>query len=142
MWWFYLRTVGDDCFLLNGKKEILFPFTKRATNKILKIIDQFLYFQFVVKYLKDLFLMKYLSISPLINSSLKTSLVFNAVIPASTNCYQLPTKFLYLLITDSKLEAFFYTYLKLLIKSGMKGLFSNWNKMAFLVNFFTFWPIF
>ena len=136
MWWFYLRTVGDDCFLLNGKKEILFPFTKRATNKILKIIDQFLYFQFVVKYLKDLFLMKYLSISPLINSSLKTSLVFNAVIPASTNCYQLPTKFLYLLITDSKLEAFFYTYLKLLIKSGMKGLFSNWNKMAFLVNFF------
>ena len=95
------------CFLLNGKKEILFPFTKRATNKILKIIDQFLYFQFVVKYLKNLFLMKYLSISPLINSSLKTSLVFNTVIPASTNCYQLPTKFLYLLITDSKLEAFF-----------------------------------
>ena len=40
------------------KKEILLPFTKRATNKILKIIDQFLYFRFVVKYLKDLFLTK------------------------------------------------------------------------------------
>ena len=31
---------------------------KTATNKILKIIDQFLYFRFVVKYLKDLFLTK------------------------------------------------------------------------------------
>ena len=80
------------------KKKILFQFTKRATNNILKIIDQFLYFQFVVKYLKDLFLMKSLSIFPLINSSLKTSLVSNPVIPASINCYQLPTKFLHLLI--------------------------------------------
>ena len=26
--------------------------------------------------------------------------------------------------------------------SGMKGLFSNWNKTAFLVSFFTFYPIF
>ena len=85
MWWFYLSTVADNlsklfllvCFLLNGKKEILFAFTERATNKILKIINQFLYFQFVVKYLKDL-------------------LVSNPVIPASTNCYQLPTKFLHL----------------------------------------------
>ena len=31
---------------------------KTATNKILKIIDQFLSFRFVVKYLKDLFLTK------------------------------------------------------------------------------------
>ena len=40
---------------LNGEKEILFPFTKKTTNKILKIIEQFLYFRFVVKYLKDYF---------------------------------------------------------------------------------------
>ena len=39
-------------FLSEWKKGILFPFTKRATNKILKIIDQFLYFQFVGKYLR------------------------------------------------------------------------------------------
>ena len=65
------------CFLLKGKKEILLPFTKKATNKMLKIIDQFLYFRFVEKYLKDLFLTKCLSISSLINSSLKTNLVSN-----------------------------------------------------------------
>ena len=82
------------------KKEILLPFTKRATNKILKIIDQFLYFRFVVKYLKDLFLTKCLSISPLTNSPRKTSPVSNPVIPVSTNCYRLPTKFLHLLIMD------------------------------------------
>ena len=98
------------------------------TNKILKIINQFLYIQFEVKYLKDLFLMKCLPISPLINSSLEISLVSNLVIPASTNCYQLPTKFLYLLIMDQKLEAFSNKYLKRLVKSGMKGLFSNWKK--------------
>ena len=40
----------------------------------IKIIDQFSYFRLMVKYLKDLFLTKSLSITPLINSSLKTSL--------------------------------------------------------------------
>ena len=71
-----------------------------TTNKTLKIIFQSLYFRFVVKYLKDLFLTKCLSFSPLISSSLKPSLVPNLVIPLSTNSYQLPTKFLYLLILD------------------------------------------
>ena len=41
-------------FSSEWKKVILFPFTKRMKNKILKIIDQFCYFQFLVKYLKDL----------------------------------------------------------------------------------------
>ena len=87
-------------FLLNVKKEIFFPFTKRATNKILKTIDQFLYFEFVVKYLKDIFLMKCLSIFLLLNSYLEPSLVSNLGIPASTNCYQLTKKFWHLLIMD------------------------------------------
>ena len=82
------------------KKELSYPFTKSVANKILKIIDQFLYFQFVVKYLKDLFLTKCLFISPLVNVSLKASLVANSVIPVSNNCYRLPTKFLGLLIMD------------------------------------------
>ena len=43
---------------------------------------------------------------------------------------------------DQKLEAFSNKYLKRLVKSGMKGLFSNWKKTAFLVNFFTAYPIF
>ena len=54
----------------------------------------------MVKYLKDLFLTKCLSISPLTNSPRKTSPVSNPVIPVSTNCYRLPTKFLHLLIMD------------------------------------------
>ena len=70
----------------------MFPFTKWATNKILKISYQFLYFRFVVKYLKCFFLTKCSSICPLINSSLKISLAFNPVIPVSTNCYQLASK--------------------------------------------------
>ena len=82
--WFLSKLFLLVCFLQNGKKKILFTFTKKVTNKILKIIDQFLYFWFVVKYLKDLFLTKYLSISPLINSSLKKSLVSKPVIPVST----------------------------------------------------------
>ena len=65
------------CFVLNGKKEILLPFTKQATKKTLRIIVQFLYFWFEVKYLKDLLLMKCLTIHLLMNSSLKSSPVFN-----------------------------------------------------------------
>ena len=67
----FKQALLTDVFFLNGKKEILFQFTKRATNEMLKIIDQCLYLRVVVKYLKDLFLMKCLTISPLINSSLK-----------------------------------------------------------------------
>ena len=84
----------------------MFPFTKWATNKILKVSDQFLYFRFVVKYLKGLFLTKCLSVSPLINSALKTSLAFNPMIPVSTNCYQLAMKFLHLSIMEQKLSIF------------------------------------
>ena len=39
------------------------------TNKILKTVVQFLYLRFVVKYLKDLFLTKCLTISPLISKN-------------------------------------------------------------------------
>ena len=52
------------------------------------------------KYLKDLFLTKGLTVSPLTNSSLKTSSVSYPVIPVPINCYQLPTKVLCLLIMD------------------------------------------
>ena len=44
------------------KKSV--PIHKRSDKKTLKIIVQFLYFPFEVKYLKDLFLMKCLTISP------------------------------------------------------------------------------
>ena len=71
-----------------------------------------------------------------LNSCLKISPVSNPVIPASTNSYELPTEFLHLLAMDLKLEVFSLTYLKLLRKSGRKGLFSNWNKTTFLANFF------
>ena len=37
------------CFRLNEKKEIMFPFTKKVTSKILIIIVQFLCFHVTVK---------------------------------------------------------------------------------------------
>ena len=80
------------------KKGNIVPIHKKKDKKTLKIIVQFFYFRFVVQYLKDLFLRKYLTISPLINSSLTPSLVFNRVIPVSTNFNQLLTKLLHLLI--------------------------------------------
>ena len=77
------------------KKGNIAPIHKKGDkHKILKIINQFLYFRFVVKYLKDFFLTKCLSFSPIINSSLKPSLVFEPVIAVSTNCYKLPSNFL------------------------------------------------
>ena len=88
-------------FLSEWKKGILFPFTKRATNKILKSYRPVSLLPICGKiFEKDLFLIKCLSIFPLINSSLETSLVSNLVIPVSTNCYQLSTKFLHLLMMD------------------------------------------
>ena len=109
MWWFYLCTVRDDfkqalligLFLLNRKKEMLFPFTKRAANKRLKIIVQFLYFRFAVKYFNNLFLTKCLAVS---NSSLKISLVSNPVVSVLTNYYQLPTNFSNFISFDNGLE--------------------------------------
>ena len=50
--------------------DLIVPIHKKSDNKTLKSIVQFLYFRFVVKYLKDLkdlFLWKCLTISPLIN---------------------------------------------------------------------------
>ena len=61
-----------------------------------KISIHMLYFRFVAKYLKNLFLTKCLTLSPIINSSLKT----NLVIPISTSCYPLPTQILHLLVID------------------------------------------
>ena len=103
------------CFFPNGKKGILFSFTKRAISRAIKTVAQFLYLRFVVKYLRELFLTKCLTISSLINSYLNTSPVSNPVIPVSTNCCQLPIKFLYRLIRKQKLEVFFQAYLKLFV---------------------------
>ena len=74
------------------KKENIVPIYKKSDKQKLKIIVRFLYFRSVVKSLKDLFLKECLIISPLINSTLKTSPVSKPVIPVITNCYQLPTK--------------------------------------------------
>ena len=86
-----------SCVILRKKSNfLLFFFSKQCSV----MASSLLYFGFVMKYLKDLFLAKCLSIYPLINSSLKNSLVSNPVIPVSTNCYQLPKKFSHLMIAD------------------------------------------
>ena len=111
------------------KIETMFSFTEKETSKTLNIVVQFLYFRLVVKFLK---FTKCLLISPLIN----WSPVFNPVIPVWNKCYQLP-KFLHLLIMHWKLEVFSSLRLKRLVKSDAKRLFSIWNKVVFLVNYFT-----
>ena len=111
------------CFLLNGKKKILITSTKIVASQKLKITAYIIDFRSVIKFLKDTLLTKCLTFYPLINSSLKTSPVSSLVIPLST--YQLPTKFLHLLITDWRLEIISWTCIKLLIKSDTKGLFLN-----------------
>ena len=117
-------------------------FTKWATNKILKIIVQFLYFRFVVRYLKDLFLTKCLTISPLIKFISKNQFGFQ---PGDSCINQL------LSITHEIFTSFdngldvrnvFLEISKAFDKVGTKGLFSNWNKTAFLVNFLTSYLIF
>ena len=58
------------------RKGNIVPIEKKPTIKTLKISFQFLHFRFEVKFLKDWFLTKFLSFSPLINSSLKAIPVF------------------------------------------------------------------
>ena len=53
-------------FPFKFKKGNVVPINKKWQKKH-KIFAQFYYFRFVVKYLKDLFLTKYLAISSLIN---------------------------------------------------------------------------
>ena len=53
---------------MNGKKETILQFTERARKKTLNIFVQFLDYWFVGKIVKGMFLTKYLTFSPLINS--------------------------------------------------------------------------
>ena len=94
MWWFYLCTVREMIFkqaLLTGvflsewKKRNIFPNQQKSDKQNIRDYSPVFYFQFAAKHLKDLFITKCLTISPLINSSLKTSPVSNPVIPVSTN---------------------------------------------------------
>ena len=149
MRWFYLCTVREYFKASSSYWCVSFWMEKRkycshsqktATNKILKIIDQFLYFRFVVKYLKDLFLTKCLSISPLTNSPRKTSPVSNPVIPVSTNCYRLPTKFLHLLIMD--VRSVFLDISKAFDKVWHEGLIFKLKKNGVSDELFTSCPIF
>ena len=112
------------------KKETMFSFTEKVTSKTLNIIVQSLYFQLVVKFSK---FTKCALISPLIN----VSPVSNPVILVWNKFYQLPKKFLHLLIMHWKLEVFSSMCLKLLINSDAKRLFSIGNEVVFLVNYFT-----
>lgn len=132
--WCYVYTVKLSLlfyFPVNRKKkETMFSFTEKETSKTLNIIVQFLYFRLLVKFPK---FTKCLLISPLTN----LSPVSKPVIPVWNKYYQLPKKFLHHLIMHWKLEVFSSMCLKFLIKSDARRLFSIWNKVVFLVNYFT-----
>ena len=93
----FTQTFLTGVSLSEWRKGNIVPIQKKPTIKTLKISFQFLHFRFKVKFLKDWFLTKFLSFSPLINSSLKAIPVF---IPASSKCYQLPTKYLHRSVSD------------------------------------------
>ena len=83
------------------------------------------------------------SISSLLtNSTLTTSLVLNPLIPISTNCYHLPTKFLHLLIMDYKLEVFFLDIHKAFDKIWHEGFIFKFKQNDISGEFFTSYPIF
>ena len=81
-----------------GKKRNIVLINKKSDEQNIKNYRPVSLLPICGKIFERLFLTKCLSISPLINSSLKTSPVSNPVIPVSTNCYQLLAKFLHLLI--------------------------------------------
>ena len=84
------------------KKGKIIPVHKKVTSKISKIMDQFLSFRFVVKYLKDFVKMfnEMLNFLPLMILFHQTSWDSNLENHVSTNYYQLSTKFTNDLMTD------------------------------------------
>ena len=125
-------------FLLNGKMEILFPFIKRVRNKILKIIAQFLYFRFVVKYLKDLLLTKCLTISPLINF-FKNQSGFEPGDSCINQLLSITNKIFAPFDNGLEVRSVFLDISKAFDKVWHEGLIF---KMPFLVNFFSFYLTF
>ena len=96
----FKQALFTGVFPSEWKKANIVPIHKRGKKQNIKYYRPVALLLICGKTFERLFLAEFLSISLLINSSLKTSLVSNPVIPVSTNCYQLPTKFLHLLIMD------------------------------------------
>ena len=69
------------CFSWNGKKKTLFQFIKRVTSSALKITDQYCYFRFEERFLRNLFLTK------CSNELWQASLVSNLQTYTLTSCY-------------------------------------------------------
>ena len=92
------------------KKEILFPFTKKSEKHNIKdyrpvsllpicgeIFERLIFNEMFIFFS---FQRNVYFFSPLINSSLKNSPICNLLVLVSTNCYQLPTNFLHVLIIN------------------------------------------
>ena len=129
----FKQALNTGVFLSEWKKAIFSLVTKKATNKTLKIIVQFLYFLSAENFLKDSYLMKCLVFFFVANNLL--TLYQSGFKPGDSCINQLLSitfeRFIHHLMMDLKLEVFSWIYLKPSIKSGMKGLYLNFSKTVF-----------
>ena len=114
------QALTTGVFPAEWKKDNIGPCYKKAINKPLKIIAQFLYFLSAEKCLKDSYLMKCLVFFWLTICYHLISPVLNQVTLVLISFYQLLTKFIHLLMMDLKLKVFSWIYVKPSIKFGMK----------------------
>ena len=91
-------------FLITGKSQILYLFIKKVTSNFYKTIDLFLYFQYVVIFLRELFSTQSLNISKKIVFSFQINLAFVHLTHVKTSYYQLFMTFMLILINIKLLK--------------------------------------
>ena len=123
----FQTAIKSTCFFDSWKKEILFLFTRRKAETLLKTTGQFHFYQYLESYLRKLFITACLSIFWKIIFCLISSLDSVEEIHALRS--YLPSLMRYInhlmLILLLKPEVYFLIYQKLLITFGMKDFFSS-----------------
>ena len=96
----FKQALLTGAFASEWRKENIVPIHKKSDKQNIKNYRPVSLLPIRGKIFERLFLPKWLTISALINSPLKTSPVSSPVIPVSTNYYQLPSKYLHILTVD------------------------------------------
>ena len=128
------------CFLLNEKKGNITPIHKKGHKQNIKNYRPVSLLPICGKIFERLIFNEmfiYFSANKLTS---KNQPVSNPVIPVSTNCYQLPTKFLHLLIMD--VRSVFLDISKAFDKVWHEGLIFKFKKNGVSGELFPSYPIF
>ena len=127
---FHLRNFTNEIYK-KGKSNyhllghLFWTFPEVWAIFIFECLPTYIFTTFMQQNFQAIKMTQYLSINP----------VLNLEIPASINFYQLLMKFTNRLMKVLMSAVYFSTYLRPLIKYGMMVLFSNSNRMAYLVTF-------